>query len=96
MFRAAMDANVRGSVLRVAGQLTVEFVKDVDHLCVSADQPVVIDASGLQACDEHGLACLAGLRDTGVSVEGLSEYLEINVRACKERSAVVPGTRDKN
>ena len=80
MFRAMVDTDVEGSAITVAGQLTMEFVKDVEHLCLSADAPVLIDASGLRSCDVDGLACLARMRDRAVRVDGLSEYLQMRVR----------------
>ena len=91
MLRVTIDSDVRGSVVRIAGQLTVELLAEVERSCLSAELPVLIDASGLQGSDEDGLALLARLRDGGVRVEGLSEYLEIRVRVCKERNAVDPG-----
>ena len=80
MFRAMVDTDVDGSAVMVAGQLTVEFVKDVERVCLSADPPVLIDASGLRSCDADGLACLARMRDNGVRVDGLSKYLEMRLR----------------
>ncbi len=79
MFRATVDTDVDGSVVKPAGQLTVEFVKDVEGLCRTAEPPVVIDANGLRSCDTEGLACLARMRDSGVRVEGLSEHLEMRL-----------------
>ncbi len=64
----------------MAGRLTVEFVKDVERLCLSAEPPVVIDASELKSCDADGLAFLALVRDGTARVEGLSEYLLMRVR----------------
>ena len=75
-----VDTDVDGSAVTVAGQLTVEFVKDVERVCLSADPPVRIDASGLRSCDADGLACLARMRDSGVRIDCLSEYLEMLVR----------------
>ena len=80
MFRATVDTDVDGSVVRVAGHLTVEFVKEVEQLCGSAEPPVLIDASGLRSCDADGLVSLARMRDGAVRVEGLSEYLEMRLR----------------
>ena len=80
MFHAALETGVDGSVVRVGGQLTVEFVRDVERLCLSAEPPVLIDASELQSCDADGLAFLARVRDGTASVEGLSEYLLMRVR----------------
>ena len=80
MFRATVDTDVDGSVVRIAGHLTMEVVKDVEGLCMSAERPVRIDASGLQSCDADGLAFLTWMRDGDVRVEGLSEYLEMRLR----------------
>ena len=80
MFRATVDTEVDGSVVTVAGQLTVEFVKDVERTCLSAEPPVLIDANGLRSCDADGLAFLARMRDGVVRVEGLSKYLEMRLR----------------
>ena len=80
MFRATLDTDVDGSVVRMAGQLTVEFLKDVERLCISAEPPVLIDADGLRSCDAAGFAFLARMRDGAVRVEGLSEYLEMRLR----------------
>ncbi len=80
MFRATVDTDVDGSVVRVAGQLTVDVVKDVQRMCLSVEPPVLINAEGLRSCDADGLAFLARIRDGAVSVEGLSEYLEMRIR----------------
>ena len=80
MFRAMVETDVDGSVVRVAGQLTVEFVKEVERMCLSAEPPVLIDASGLRSCDADGLAFLARMRYGAVRLEGLSEYLEMRLR----------------
>ncbi len=85
MFRATVDTDTDGSVVRLAGRLTAEFVIDVERLCVSVEPPVVIDASELQSCDADGLAFLARMRDGNASVEGLSEYLLRCVRTEKLR-----------
>ena len=87
MFRATVDTGVDGSVVGVAGRLTVDFVEEVERLCLSAEPPVLIDASGLRSCDADGLAFLARLRDGSVRVEGLSEYLEMRVRQEVRRRA---------
>ncbi len=80
MFRATLETGADGSVVRVAGRLTVEFVRAVERLCLSAEPPVLIDASELQSCDAEGLAFLARVRDGTARVEGLSEYLLMRVR----------------
>ena len=87
MFRATVETGVDGSVVRVAGRLTMEFVKDVERLCLSAEPPVLIDASELQSCDADGLAFLARVRDGTASVEGLSEYLLMRLRIEGSRGA---------
>lgn len=85
MFRATLEAVVDdGSVIRIAGHLTGEFLAEMERWCLSAEQPVVVDASSLRSTDEGGLALLARLRDSGVRVEGLSEYLEMRVRYWSE------------
>ena len=80
MFHATVETGVHGSVIRVAGRLTVEFVGDLERLCQSAEPPVRIDASELRSLDADGLAFLARVRDGTASVEGLSEYLLMRVR----------------
>ncbi len=87
MFRATVETGVDGSVVRVAGRLTMEFVSDVERLCLSAEPPLVIDASELQSCDADGLAFLARVRDGTASVEGLSEYLLMRVRIVASRAS---------
>ena len=89
MFRATVDTDVDGSVVRMAGQLTVEFLKDVERLCISAEPPVLIDANGLRSCDADGLAFLARMRDGAVRVEGLSKYLEMRIRYVRTEIAGV-------
>ena len=79
MFRATVDTDVDGSVVKPAGQLTVEFVKDVERMCLSAEPPVLIDANELRSCDVDGLAFLARVTRSAVTVEGLSEYLEMRI-----------------
>ncbi len=87
MFRATMEAVVDdGSVIRIAGHLTGEFLAEMERWCLSAEPPVLVDASDLRSTDAGGFALLARLRDSGVRVEGLSEYVEMRVRmAGKER-----------
>ncbi len=87
MFRAVVEAGADGSVIRVAGRLTGEFVRDVERLCLSAEPPVVIDARELQSCDADGLAFLARVGDRTASVEGLSEYLLMRVRIEARRAS---------
>ena len=87
MFRATVETGVEGSVVRAAGRLTVEFVRDVERLCLSAEPPVVIDASELRSCDAEGVAFLARVRDGTASVEGLSEYLLMLVRIEESRAS---------
>ena len=82
MFRATAETGPDGSVIRVAGRLTAEFVGDVERLWLFAEPPVLIDASELRSCDADGLAFLARVRDRGgtATVEGLSEYLLMRLR----------------
>ena len=86
MFRAMVEMGGDGSVVRVAGRMTAEFLGDVERLCLSAEPPVVIDASELRFCDAEGLAFIARLRDGTVSVVGLSEYLLMRVRTAGVRT----------
>ena len=86
MFRATLDDVVDdGSVIRIAGHLTGEFLAEMERWCHSAEPPVLVDASGLRSTDGGGLTLLARLRDSGVRVEGLSEYLEMRVRMAGEK-----------
>ena len=87
MFRAMVKTGGDGSVVRVAGRMTAEFLGDVERLCLSAEPPVVIDASELQSCDADGLAFFARVRDGAASVEGLSEYLLMSVRIEERRGS---------
>ena len=85
MFRVTVKTGVDGSVVRVAGWLTAEYVRDVERLCLFAEPPVVLDASELRSCDAEGLAFLARLRDGTASMKGLSEYLVMRVRIERRR-----------
>ena len=87
MFRATVEIGVDGSVVRLAGRLTVEFVEDVERLCDSAEPPVLIDAGELRSCDADGMAFLARVRGSAASVEGLSEYLLMRVRVEERRGS---------
>jgi anti-anti-sigma regulatory factor len=84
-----VEIGAEGSVVRLAGRLTAEFVKDVEHLCLSTEPPVLIDASELRFCDPDGLAFLVRARVQGgaASVEGLSEYLLMRVRVEERRGS---------
>ena len=90
MFRATVETGVDGSVIRVAGRLTAEFVGEVEQMCLSSEPPVLIDASELQSCDADGLVFLTRVRDGTVSVEGLSEYLLMRIRIEGSRASSEP------
>ena len=87
MFRARLEVGVDGLVLRLAGRLTVEYVEEAERLCISAEPPVLVDASELRSCDLDGLAFLARVRAGTVRVEGLSEYLLMRVRVLEKRGS---------
>jgi hypothetical protein len=87
MFRARLEVGVDGLVLRLAGRLTVEYVEEAERLCISAEPPVLVDASELRSCDPDGLAFLARVRAGTVRVEGLSEYLLMRVRVLEKRGS---------
>ncbi len=87
MFRATVETGVDGSVIRVAGRLTAEFVRDLERLCLSTEPPLVIDASELRSCDAEGLAFIAQALDGSATVAGLSEYLFLRVRLERSRGS---------
>ncbi len=85
MLRITLEVNNDGSTVRLAGSLADEFVSEAERVCLSAEAPPVIDATGLQGADADGLALLAKILAGGGRIEGLSRYLAMRVEALRER-----------
>ena len=83
MLHIAVENNDDGSVVRLSGQLAGEFVAEAERVCLSANPPLLIDASGLQSADADGLALFAKIIEGGGRVEGLSGYLAMRLAALR-------------
>jgi hypothetical protein len=59
MLRITLGVNNDGSMVRLAGRLADEFVGEAERVCLSAEAPLLIDATGLQEADADGIALLA-------------------------------------
>ena len=80
MLRISIATNTSGSVVRLAGRLAGEFIVEAERVCLSAEAPLLIDATELQDADADGLALLAKLTKEGAQVEGLSGYLTMRLK----------------
>ena len=85
MLHMIVQENDDGSVVRLSGRLTDEFVAEAERVCVSAAPPLLIDATELQDAGADGLALLAKLTRDGAWVHGLSVYLTMCLRTVRER-----------
>ena len=85
MLRIAIETNDSGSVVRLVGRLAGEFVGEAKRVCLSAEPPLLIDATELQDADADGLALLVKILEGGARVEGLSKYLAMRVDALRAR-----------
>ena len=85
MLHIAIETDDSGSVVRLAGRLAGEFVGEAKRVCVSAEPPLLIDATELQDADADGLVLLVKLIEGGARVEGLSGYLAMRVDTLRER-----------
>jgi hypothetical protein len=86
MLRITLGVNNDGSMVRLAGRLADEFVGEAERVCLSAEAPLLIDATGLQEADADGIALLAKILAGGGRIEGLSRYLAMRVEALRERA----------
>ena len=85
MLRITLEENNDGSIVRLAGRLADEFVSEAERVCLSAEAPLLIDATGLQDADADGFALLAKILAGGGRIEGLSTYLAMRIEALRER-----------
>ncbi len=84
MLHIAVENDADGSVVRLSGQLAGEFVAEAERASLSAEPPLLIDASGLQSADADGLAFFVKILEGGGRVEGLPEYLAMRVSSLRE------------
>ena len=84
MLRITVVTDTDGSVVRMAGRLAGEFLEDAERVCLSAESPPLIDASGLQSADADGFAFFVKFLEKGGRVEGLPKYLAMRVRSLRE------------
>ena len=85
MLRITLEVNNDGTTVRLAGRLADELVGEAERVCLSAEVPLLIDATGLQEANADGLALLAKILAGGGRIEGLSRYLAMRVEAIRER-----------
>ena len=85
MLRITPEVNNDGSIVRLTGRLADELVSEAERVCLSAEAPLLIDATGLEEADADGLALLAKILAGGGRIEGLSTYLAMRVEALRER-----------
>ncbi len=69
MLRITPEVNDDGSIVRLAGRLADELVSEAERVCLSAEAPLLIDATGLQEADSDGLALLAKILAGGRRIE---------------------------
>ena len=86
MLRITPEVNKDGSIVRLTGRLANEPVSEAERVCLSAEAPLLIAATGLQEADADGFALLATILAGGGRIEGLSRYLAMRVEALRERS----------
>ncbi len=82
--RITVETDTDGSVVRMAGRLAGECLEEAERVCLSAEPPLLIDASGLQSADADGFAFFVKFLERGGRVEGLPEYLAMRVRSLRE------------
>lgn len=85
VLRITLEVNNDGSIVRLAGRLADEFVSEAERVCLSAEAPLLIDATGLQEADADGLAWLAKTLAGEGRIEGPSRYLAMRVEALREK-----------
>ncbi len=85
MLRITLAVNNDGSIVRLECLLADEFVSEAARVCLSAEAPLLIDATALQEADADGLALLAKVLAGGGRIEGLSTYLAMRVKSLRER-----------
>ncbi len=85
MLRITLEVNNDGSTVRLAGRLADEFVVEAERVCLSAEAPLLIDATELRGADADGLALLVKILEGGARIEGLSTYLAMRLEALRER-----------
>ena len=85
VLRITLEANDDRSTVGLAGRLAGEFVAEAERVCLSAEAPLLIDATDLQEADADGLALLAKFLAGGGRIENLSKYLALRVEALRER-----------
>ena len=85
MLRITLEANDEGSTVGLAGRLAGEFVGEAEQVCLSAEAPLLIDATQLQGADADGLALLGKILARGGRIENLSKYLAMRVEAVRKR-----------
>ncbi len=85
VLRITLEASDDGSTVGLAGRLAGEFVGEAERVCLSAEAPLVIDATNLQEADTDGLALLGKFLARGGRIENLSKYLAMRVEALRER-----------
>ena len=83
VLRIKVETDKDGSVVRMAGRLAGEFLEEAERVCLSAEPPLEVDASGLLSADADGLVLLVKILDGGARVEGLSQYLAMRVRSLR-------------
>ncbi len=85
VLRITLEANDDGSTVGLAGRLAGEFVGEAERVCLSAEAPLLIDATDLQETDADGLVLLAKFLAGGGRIENLSKYLAMRVETLRER-----------
>ena len=61
----SVETDTDGTVVRMAGRLAGESLKEATKVCFTDDPPQLIDASELRSADADGLAFLATILDGG-------------------------------
>jgi hypothetical protein len=68
-----------GPVVRVDGRLDGEGVPELERVVASLPASLRLELPDLRSADEAGLAALRALRDRGIRLTGVSEYLRLRL-----------------
>jgi hypothetical protein len=65
------------TVVKAAGKLAGDEVKELERACAGDAAPSALDVSHLDSADEAGLRLLRALAARGVSLRGLSPFIAL-------------------
>ena len=77
--RIVQEPLERGTMLRVAGNLSGAEVSELEACCQNAKPPLTLDLEGAIGVDETGLVLLRTLLAEGATLVGASPYLSMRL-----------------